>query len=83
MLWNAGQKRVGSERKERLTEIYVGTRDGQIAALLATGQAKARGDITPSYVRPEAAAPQSASAYRATLRRLGAMFPGNIREAVH
>ena len=80
MLWNAGQERLGREQRDRLGELYIGVRDGQMAALIDSGQAKAKGDPRPSYIRGESPSRESAAAYRATLRRLGAMFPGSVRE---
>jgi hypothetical protein len=83
MLWTAGQERVGREGRERLAELYVGVRDGTVAADVAVGRAKARGDsYVPSYARSsDAPAPDAAAEQRATLARLGAMVPGAIRRA--
>lgn len=50
MLWAAGQKRVAREGRERLAELYVGLRDGFIAAEVAIGRAKSRSGL-PEYAR--------------------------------
>jgi hypothetical protein len=56
----------------------VGVRDGQIAALIASGQVKPRGDVRPSYVRGDGAPSRTdVAAQRATLSRLAALFPKN------
>ena len=56
MLWDAGQQRVARESRERLTELYVGVRDGYVAGNVMVGRAKWKGgDHSPAYV--EKAAP--------------------------
>jgi hypothetical protein len=77
MLWDAGQQRVARESRERLTELYVGVRDGYVSGNVAIGKAEAQRDTTPAYARGQRVTP-SAEAQRATLARLGAMFPGSI-----
>jgi hypothetical protein len=78
MLWEAGQRRVVREGRERLTELFVGVRDGYVAGLVASGQAKPRGsNRAPDYARADAA-PPSAASQRATIGRLAAMFPGQV-----
>lgn len=52
MLWDAGQERIVRENRDRLGELYIGVRDGVLAADVAVGRAKARGDVTPSYAKP-------------------------------
>jgi len=81
VLWDAGQQRLAREGRERLAELYVGVRDGIVAADVATGRAKTRGDIRPSYVRgddrPE---PLRTPAQRdMALASLAAAFPGMVR----
>ncbi len=77
MLWEEGQKRVGRERRERLTELYTAGVDAYVAGNVAIGVAKANGDVTPAYVRASAPA-SSIEAQRATLTRLAAFFPGSV-----
>lgn len=79
MLWDAGQQRLAREGRDRLAELYVGVRDASIAAEVATGRAKARGDIRPSYVRSDDPEPlRSPAARDRTLAALGAAFPGMV-----
>ena len=79
MLWSAGQERIGREIRNRLTELYVGVRDGQIAALVAIGEARASGDHVPAYVRSETSSRGSVASQQATLSRLAARFPNNVK----
>ncbi len=51
-LWDAGQDRIVRENRGRLVELYTGVRDGLMAADVAVGRVKTRGDITPSYAQP-------------------------------
>jgi hypothetical protein len=81
MLWHAGQKRSVREERGRLAELYVGVRDGYLAGLVASGQAKARHSGGPSYLRDAEAEPQTVQDYRATLARLGALFPGSVKQS--
>ena len=79
MLWDAGQERINREAKARLVERYVTGRDAYVGAQVALGRAKTNGvAYSPAYVRSEAPAP-SAAAQRATLGRIGRMFPGAVR----
>jgi hypothetical protein len=72
-LWDAGQRRVVREGRERLAELYVGVRDGYVAGNVATGKARwSGGDHIPSYVRPER------SSSGRGLAQLMRDFPGNI-----
>lgn len=52
MLWNAGQKRIGAEARDRLAELYLAARDGYISAQVLLRKARAKGDHVPSYARP-------------------------------
>jgi hypothetical protein len=80
MLWDAGRQRTERESRDRLAELYVGVRDGWVAGKVQVGEVKWIGAAhVPSYARPEAAPVRSAEAQRATLARLGAMFPGTVR----
>ncbi|HSW41751.1 MAG TPA: hypothetical protein VLM76_04510 [Patescibacteria group bacterium] len=76
MLWTAGQQRMVREGRERLTELYVGVRDGYVAGNVATGKARARGDPTPAYARPDAEARRVLA--RRGLGQLIRDFPGNV-----
>lgn len=74
MYWAAGQKRLGREARERLAELYVGVRDGYVAGLVASGQAKARGDShVPGYAKPDPGATKPRG-----LAELVADFPGAV-----
>jgi len=76
MLWMAGQRRVQREGRERLTELYVGVRDGYVAGNVATGKAKPRGSShVPAYARPEADERRALS--RRGVAQLARDFPGN------
>jgi hypothetical protein len=82
MLWDAGQQRTGRENRDRLTELYVGVRDGYVAGNVMVGRAKWQGgDHLPSYV--ERARPpelQRSPVIRdMALAELAAMFPGMVR----
>ena len=80
MLWNAGQERVTRERRERLATLYQAGRDGYIAAQIAMGRAKTKGDPRPSYIRTEGTPSRGdVGTERATLARLAARFPGHVR----
>lgn len=70
MLWRAGQARVTRENRDRLTELYVGVRDGYLAAEVAVGRVRSRGDSTPAYARRDTA--------RNGLAALMRDFPGNV-----
>jgi hypothetical protein len=79
VLWVAGQKRVAREGRERLAELFVGVRDGYLAAEGYIGdRIKMRGGGIPAYARGEAPT-QSIEAQRATFARLARMFPGAIQ----
>jgi hypothetical protein len=78
MLWAEGQRRTARESRERLTELFVGVRDGHVAGEVAVGRATARGDVTPAYARADGPA-RSAGSQAAALARLAAMFPGAVR----
>ena len=71
------------EARGRLAELYVGVRDGYLAGIVGSGQAKwsGGGDHRPSYARPESAqeALRSPAGRDATLARLGVMFPGMVK----
>jgi hypothetical protein len=81
MLWEAGQIRVHREGRQRLSELYVGIRDGYVAGRVATGAARwsGGGDHTPVYARGDDYQPQTKGGQRATLARLASMFPGAVR----
>ena len=77
MLWTAAQRRVAREGRERLTELFVGVRDGYVAGNVAMGKAKARGSAhVPAYARPDAEQ-RRAMASRG-LDQLRRDFPGNV-----
>jgi hypothetical protein len=77
VLWDAGQERQVRESRVRLTQLYIGARDGYVAGNVAIGRAKAAGNITPSYAR-ETAPPPSPERQAATIARLASLFPGAI-----
>lgn len=79
MLWHAGQKRNVREERGRLAELYVGVRDGYLAGLVASGQAKARSSGGPAYLRDSETEPQTVQSYRATLGRLAQLVPGSVK----
>jgi hypothetical protein len=81
MLWQAGQKRLAREGRERLTELFVAARDAGLDVLVSTGQAKPKGAWRlPPYARPESTPSVRNPAVRdATLAKLGMMFPGMVR----
>lgn len=84
MLWAAGQRRVSAEARDRLSALYVGVRDGQLAALIAAGQIrwKNAGDHVPAYARPSRHAVveiRSPAVRDTTLAALGVMFPGIVK----
>jgi hypothetical protein len=72
MLWWAGQKRVGREARERMTELYVGVRDGYLAARLGSKVGQ------PDYTHPDSGAPRA----RRGLTQLLGDFPGVEHGAV-
>ena len=78
VLWDAGQQRTAREGRERLTELYVGVRDGYVAGNVSVGRAKWKGGgQIPAYAKtnPETPRAQSSVADRdAALARLGALF---------
>jgi hypothetical protein len=82
MLWDAGQQRTTREGRDRLTELYVGVRDGYVAGNVAVGRAKWKGGAgTPAYVeraqRPDI---QRSPAIRdMALAQLAEAFPGIVR----
>lgn len=78
MLWEAGQRRVNREGEARLRELYVGVRDGYIAAEAAAGRVTMRSSATPAYLHGEQPR-DDARAQRAALGRLSQMFPGNVK----
>jgi hypothetical protein len=80
MLWDAGQRRMTRESRERLTELYVGVRDGYVAGNVATGKVKAKRDVTPSYARsPRPAIARSPAVRDAALARLAEAYPGIVK----
>lgn len=81
MLWDAGQQRIAREGRERLTELFVASRDAALDVLVSTGQAKSHGSWSlPTYARSEREGPRGTPAERdLTLARLGLMFPGMVR----
>lgn len=76
MLWKAGQDRLVTERRSRMAETYAAVRDGQLAADIAAGRVKTRGDARPAYVRDGSA--RNTGSRQATVARLAAMFPGVV-----
>lgn len=84
MLWDAGQQRITRESRERLTELYVGVRDGYVAGNVMVGRAKWKsGSGSPSYVeaQPRADIQRSPAIRDMALAELGAMFPGMVRRS--
>ena len=81
MLWDDGQQRIEREARQRLTELYVGVRDGYVAGNVAAGKAKwtGAGEHTPSYARSDVPILRSPAVRDATLAKLGAMIPGIVR----
>lgn len=83
MFWTAGQARVARESRERLVEMYVGVRDGQLASESTIGRVTFRGGYQqPRYVRMQSGEDlvQRSPAIRdQALAKLGAMFPGMVR----
>jgi hypothetical protein len=82
MLWDAGQQRVARESRERLTELYVGVRDGYVAGNVTVGRAKWKGgDGTPSYARRPAGPPvrRSPAIRDMALAQLAEAFPGMVQ----
>lgn len=83
MLWDAGQQRVSRESRERMTELYVGVRDGYVAGNVSVGRAKWQGgDQVPSYVnagRPPAPVIKRSPVIRdMALAQLAEAFPGMV-----
>lgn len=83
VLWKAGQQRVTRESRERLTELFVASRDAGLDVLVSTGQAKSVGTWRqPPYVRSSAPQPLRSPAGRdATLARLSVLYPGIVRRS--
>lgn len=92
MLWNAGQKRISREGRDRLAELFVAARDAAVDVLVTTGQAKPKGKWRrPSYIESETRSetrsetPAISSGPRperdAMLAQLSAMFPSSVRRA--
>jgi hypothetical protein len=81
VLWTAGQERVSRENRGRLTELFVGVRDGYLAGLVGAGQAtwKGGGDHLPSYARMDVPTVRSPGVRDVTLAKLGVMFPGIVK----
>ena len=81
MLWEAGQRRLARERRERLAELFTAFRDAALDVLVSTGQAKPRGTWRlPAYARPERVEAVRTPAERdRALARLGALIPGSVR----
>ena len=81
MLWEAGQRRVARERRERLAELFTAARDAALDVLVSTGQAKAKGAWRlPAYARPPAGQRVRTPAERdRSLARLAALIPGSVR----
>jgi hypothetical protein len=83
MLWNAGQKRVSRQGRDRLAELFVAARDAAMDVLVSTGQATPKGTWRrPSYIESEA--PQRPAAKTtadrdAMLAQLSAAFPNSVR----
>jgi hypothetical protein len=81
VLWAAGEVRVSRENRDRLAELYVGARDGYLAAIVASGQATwtGGGDHLPSYARMDVPTVRSPGVRDVTLAKLGVMFPGIVK----
>jgi hypothetical protein len=83
VLWTAGQARIARESRDRLVELYVGVRDGQVASEVALGRAKFRGGSQePRYVRAgrrDELVQRSPAIRDMALAELGAMFPGMVK----
>jgi hypothetical protein len=88
MLWNAGQKRIAREGRDRLAELFVAARDAGMDVLVRSGQAKPKGTWrAPSYIQPDQAAqrpaaPTGLADRDAMLAQLGTMFPSSVRRTV-
>ena len=83
VLWQAGQQRVTRESRDRLTELFVASRDAGLDVLVSVGQAKPVGAWRqPAYVRASAPQPIRTPAARdATLAQLNLLYPGIVRRA--
>jgi hypothetical protein len=82
MLWDAGQARTSRETRDRMTELYVGVRDGYVAGNVALRRARWKGGgSVPAYVaeRPDARVRRSPEIRDRALAKLGAMYPGMVR----
>lgn len=81
MLWDAGQRRMARESRERRTELFVAFRDAGLDVLVSSGQAKPKGAWRlPPYARPESMqSVRSPAARDITLAKLGMMYPGMVR----
>jgi hypothetical protein len=53
--FEAGQRRVQRESKQRLVEGYVAARDAYVSGNVIVGKAKAKGDHTPKYAQVDKA----------------------------
>lgn len=80
-LWDAGQRRIARENRDRLAELYTGVRDGVLAADVAVGRAKPVGTWkTPAYL-PATEVQRSPESRDAALAKLGRMIPGIVRRS--
>jgi hypothetical protein len=82
MLWNAGQRRISREGRDRLAELFVTARDAGMEVLVRSGQAKPKGTWRlPSYVQADGPQrPANPTADRdAMLAKLAGMFPDAVR----
>jgi hypothetical protein len=75
MLWDAAQRRLSRESRDRRAELFVAVRDAEIAAEISTGRVKPRGIYRlPSYLEPE----RDADSARRGLRNLAERFGANV-----
>lgn len=51
--WDAGQRRVAREARDRLAAGYLSTRDALFSMLVSSGLVKATGDHVPKYAQPD------------------------------
>ena len=80
MLWDAGQRRIAREQRERLAELFTASRDAALDVLVSTGQAKAKGAWRrPHYLTSDAQPSRSPETRDRALASLALMFPGVVR----
>ncbi len=79
MLWEAGQKRMGRELRERLSVAYAGARDG-VGEVLARALDKHYSPTLPSYVEGDKQRQQglTGQALEDRLALLRMQFPGRV-----